>query len=30
MVLKYKAEQMGININQKYINFDKNKKENES
>ncbi len=25
MVLKYKAQQMGINIVQKYLNFEKNK-----
>lgn len=30
MVLKYKAEQMGITINHKYINFEKNNKESES
>jgi len=29
MVLKYKAQQMGINIVQKYLNFEKNNKDNE-
>lgn len=29
MVLKYKAQQMGINIVQKHLNFEKNNKDNE-